>query len=164
MIIAIVALAILGYTAIGNQFLADQIASRVSTPDMQLRIEGARGLLQGDFRIDRITVADTEGPFAEANDVAIDWSPFNLLTAEFDAERIAVAHIDVARAPVRTMESAPSEGAFSLPVEIDIRKLDLPRLSLGTDILGRSAEIALTGSARRVQTSRCRRRVRGAAR
>src|SRR5690606_21658279 len=53
------------------------------------------------------------------------------------------------RPPVQTIESPPSEdGSFSLPVEIDIRKLDFPSLSLGKDILGRAAEIAVTGSAR----------------
>lgn len=146
-VVAVVALAILGYTATGNQFLADQIASRVTTPDMQLRIDGARGLLAGDFRIDKVTVADTRGTFVEVRDVAIDWSPWDLLTAEFDAERIAAASIRLDRPPVQTIESAPSDGSFNLPVEIDIRRLDLPSLSLGKDILGRSTEIALSSSA-----------------
>ena len=147
-VLAIVALVGLGYTAAGNQFLADQVASRVSTPDMQLRIDGARGLLAGDLRIHRVTVADTKGPYAEIEDIAIDWSPWTLLTAEFDAERIAAAKVRLERPPVPTIEDEPSEGSFSLPVEIDVRKLDLPSLSLGKDILGRAAEIAVTGSAR----------------
>lgn len=147
LVLAIVTLAILGNTAAGNQFLAEQIASRASTPDMRISIVGARGLLAGDFRIDRVTVADTEGTFAEVEDIAIDWSPWSLLALEFNAERIAAAKIRLDRPPVQTIESAPSEGAFSLPVEVDIRRLDLPSLSLGKGILGRSAEIALTGSA-----------------
>lgn len=147
MVVAIVALAVLGYTVTGNQLLADQIATRVSTPDMQLRIEGARGLLAGNFRVDRVTVADTKGEFAEIDDIAIDWSPWSLLTARFDAERIAVARIKIDRPPLQTTESAPSEGAFSLPVEVDIRQIDLPSLSLGKELFGRRAEIALTGSA-----------------
>ena len=145
--VAIVAIAILGYTATGNQFLADQIASRVSTPDMQLRIEGARGLLSGNFRIDRVTAADTRGTFAEVEDIALDWSPLGLLTASFDAERIAASRVAVERPPVQTIASEPSDGAFNLPVEIDIRKIDLPLVSLGKDILGKGAELALTGSA-----------------
>ncbi|MCB1445938.1 MAG: translocation/assembly module TamB domain-containing protein [Rhizobiaceae bacterium] len=147
LVVAIVAFAILGYTTAGNQFLADQIASRVSTPDMQIRIEGARGLLAGRFRIERISVADTSGPFAEIDDLAIDWSPFSLLTAEFEADRIAAARIDIQRPPIQTVESEPSEGSFNLPVEIVIRKIELPSLSLGKDILGKAAEIALSGSA-----------------
>jgi translocation and assembly module TamB len=147
-VIAVVALAVLGYTATGNQFLADQIASRVSTPDMQIRIDGARGLLAGNFRIDRVSVADTRGRFAEVENIAIDWSPWDLLTAEFDAERIAAASVRVDRPPVQTVESEPSEGSFSLPVEIDIRNIELPSLALGKDVLGRAADIALTGSAK----------------
>jgi translocation and assembly module TamB len=147
-VLAMAALVVLGYTAFGNQFLADQIASRVSTPDMQLRIDGARGLLAGNFRIDRVTVADTKGPFAEVDDIAIDWSPWDLLTADFDAERIAAASIKLDRPPLQTVESEASEGSFSLPVEIDVRHIDLPSLALGKDVLGRAAEIALTGSAK----------------
>ena len=146
-VFAIIALAVLGYTATGNQFLADQIASRVSTPDMRISIDGARGLLAGDFRIDHVTVADTRGTFAEAEDIAIDWSPWSLLAAEFSAQRIAAGKIKLDRPPVQTIATEPSEGSFSLPVEVDIRKLDLPSLSLGKDVLGRSAEITLTGSA-----------------
>ncbi|MGV3551841.1 translocation/assembly module TamB domain-containing protein [Rhizobium sp.] len=147
-VLAIAALAILGYTATGNQFLADQIASRVSTPDMQLRIEGARGLLAGDFRIDSITATDTKGQFANAENLAIDWSPWSLLTGEFSASRIAADTIRLDRPPVQTIESPPDDGsAFSLPVEVDIRKLDLPSLSFGPDILGRATDITLTGSA-----------------
>lgn len=148
LVIAAVAIAILGYTAAGNHFLADQLASRLSTPDMQLRIEGARGLLAGKFQIDRVVVADTKGPFAELDAVAVDWSPLNLLGAEFDAERIAAARVRIDRPPIQTIESEPSGDSFSLPVEIDIRQIDIRSLSLGKDLLGRSAEIALTGSAR----------------
>lgn len=147
-VIAIVALAILGYTATGNQFLANQIAGVAATPDMQIRIDGVRGLLAGRLRIDKISVADTQGQFAEASDVAIDWSPLSLFGARFQAERIVVATIDLQRMPVQTVENAPSDSqGFSLPVEIDIRKLDLPSLSLGKDIVGKRAELALSGSA-----------------
>jgi translocation and assembly module TamB len=148
LVIAIVAFAMLGHTAFGNQFLADQIASRISTQDMQIRIVGARGLLSGNFRIDRISVADTKGPFAEVEDVAIDWSPLDLLGADFDASRIAAAKLNIVRAPVQTIERAPSEGSFNLPVSVDIRKIEVPSLLVGKELLGRSAEIALSGSAK----------------
>ncbi|MBX9459443.1 MAG: hypothetical protein KL863_27310 [Rhizobium sp.] len=118
MVIAILAIAVLGYTATGNQFLADQIASRVSTPDMQIRIEGARGLLAGSFRIDRVTIADTRGPFAQVENIAVDWSPWSLATAEFAAERIAASSVRLERPPVSTVQSEPSDSAFNLPVEI----------------------------------------------
>lgn len=144
---AIVAVVALGYTAAGNQFLADQISSRVSTPDMQLRIDGVHGLLAGQLRIDRVTVADTKGIFAEVEDIAVDWSPWSLLTAEFDAERIAAAKVRLERRPVQTIDSEPSDSTFSLPVGIEIARLDLPSLSLGKSVRGRRAEIALSGSA-----------------
>lgn len=147
-VLAIVTLTVLGYTAWGNQFLADQIASRISTPDMQLRIEGIRGLLAGNVRADRVTASDTRGTFAEVEDIAIDWSPWSLLTAEFDADRIAVAKIKVERPPVGTVRAAQSDGAsFSLPVEVNIRRIELPSVALGQDLLGRTTAFALTGSA-----------------
>jgi translocation and assembly module TamB len=146
-VLAVIAIAVLGYSATGNQFLADQIASRVSTPDLQLRFDGARGLLAGNFRLDRVTASDSKGQFATLDDVAIDWSPFDLLGFQFTAERIAAARVEIDRAPVQTIESEPSDGSFSLPVAVDVRQIDLPSITLGKNLAGRSAELSLAGSA-----------------
>ena len=51
------------------------------------------GLLAGNFRVDRITVADTRGQFAEVENLALDWTPFSLLTARFDAEQFSASRI-----------------------------------------------------------------------
>ncbi len=147
LVVAVLAVAFLGYTATGNQFLADQIADRMSTSDMQVRIEGVRGLLGGQLRVDRLELSDTKGRFARADDLAIDWSPSSLLAGTFEASRVAAGSIELDRSPLSTTPSEESGGGFSLPVEVEIAHVDLPKLALGRELLGRSAVLALTGSA-----------------
>ena len=48
------AIAYFGYTRHGNQVLASLAAEQVSTPDLQVSLEGAEGLLKGDFKLDRV--------------------------------------------------------------------------------------------------------------
>ncbi|UVC11366.1 translocation/assembly module TamB domain-containing protein [Rhizobium sp. TH2] len=149
-LVLIALILLVGYTATGNQFAADQIASRISTPDMQVTIEGARGLLAGKFRVDRVELADTKGKYAELKDIELDWSPLDLLSAQFHAQRIAVSDVNVKRQPVVTIEPepTPSEGGFSLPVEIAVDAIDLPSIVLGKPLIGREAKLAIKGSAR----------------
>jgi len=149
-LVLIAAILLIGYTATGNQFAADQIASRISTPDMQVTIEGARGLLAGRFRIDRVELADTKGKYTELRNIELDWSPLDLLDAEFHAQRIAASDINVSRRPVVTIEPEPasSDASFSLPVEIAVDAIDLPAIALGKPLIGREARLAVKGSAR----------------
>jgi translocation and assembly module TamB len=142
--------AYLGFTASGNQFLANRIAEQVSTPDMQVTIQGAKGLLQGRFQLERVTLSDTKGQFAEIGDLQIAWTPSELLRARFHADKISAGSIAFERTPVATIESEPSDSSFALPIEVKVDALDLPSIALGQTIVGRQTTLAVNGSAQAI--------------
>ncbi|MDB5525687.1 MAG: hypothetical protein JWM58_3450 [Rhizobium sp.] len=140
----------LGFTASGNQFLADRIADQISTSDMRISLEGASGLLEGRFHLDRMTLADTRGRFAEVEHLDVFWTPSELLKWRFHADRIAAAKVTVDRTPVKTIETSPSDSSFSLPVEVKIDSFDLPLVALGKAIARRDTVLSINGSAQAV--------------
>ena len=142
LLIAIVALlgllGFVGFTDTGARLAVATVEDMISEPS---------GLLTGRLRAKSVVLGDTDGRYAELTDVAIDWSPLDLLFFEFNAERVAVASIALDRLPKAPEDSAQqSSGEFSLPVEVDVQSLDLPEITLGEPVLGREQHLALTGS------------------
>ena len=151
LLIAIVALlgllGFVGFTDTGARLAVATVEDMISTPEQSFSISEPSGLLTGRLRAKSVVLGDTDGRYAELTDVAIDWSPLDLLFFEFNAERVAVASIALDRLPKAPEDSAQqSSGEFSLPVEVDVQSLDLPEIELGEPVLGREQHLALTGS------------------
>ncbi|TCS02149.1 translocation/assembly module TamB domain-containing protein [Rhizobium sp. BK418] len=153
-ILAVIALAIFGFTSFGARIITENVASALSNRDMTITVREPEGLLTGGLRAAEITLSDTRGTFAEIRGVAIDWNPLALLTGSFRAEQVSVASIDVRRRPVRTLPSRPatpeeeSSGGFRLPLKIDVEHIALPDISLQAPLTGRAFSLAATGSLR----------------
>ncbi|MBW8318193.1 MAG: translocation/assembly module TamB, partial [Rhizobium sp.] len=153
LVLAVVAVLIAGFTGVGGGFLAGQIASLLSTPDRRISIDGAGRLLGGKLRIESMSLADSQGIYAEIRDLAMDWSPLDLLDGRLTAERIAAGSVRIHRAPAVTEDKADEDSSgsgFSLPVEIDVRSLDLPVVDLGRGLAGRDIRLSLSGSGQAV--------------
>ena len=151
LLIAIVALlgllGFVGFTDTGARLAVATVEDMISTPEKSFSISEPSGLLTGRLRAKSVVLGDTDGRYAELTDVAIDWSPLDLLFFEFNAERVAVASIALDRLPKASEDSAQQSSAgFSLPVEVDVQSLDLPEITLGEPVLGREQHLALTGS------------------
>lgn len=151
-ILAVIALAIFGFTSFGARIITENVASTLSNRDMTITVREPEGLLTGGLRAAEITLSDTRGTFAEVRGIAIDWNPLALLTGTFHAKQVSVASIDVHRPPVRTLPSKPvapgeeSSGGFHLPLKIDIEHIALPNISLAAPLTGRAFSLAATGN------------------
>lgn len=153
LVLGVVAVLLAGYTNVGGSFVAGQLASLLSTPDRKITIDGAGPLLGGNLRIESVALADSQGPYAEFRDIAMDWSPLDLLGGRLTAERIAAGTVRIDRAPVASVEVTAEEesgSGFSLPVEIDVKSLDLPIIDLGQPLTGRDIRLSLSGSGQAV--------------
>ncbi|MDR9762716.1 translocation/assembly module TamB domain-containing protein [Rhizobium redzepovicii] len=149
LILAVLALAIFGFTAFGARIVTEKIASTLSNRDMTITVREPQGLLTGGLRAAEITVSDTRGVFAEIHGIAIDWNPLALLTGTFHAKRFEIEAIDVLRKPVRTLPSRPAAenaGGFSLPIKVDIDRVALPDIKLAEPFAGRAFALAAEGS------------------
>ncbi|HWT60906.1 MAG TPA: translocation/assembly module TamB domain-containing protein [Rhizobium sp.] len=149
LILAVLALAIFGFTAFGARIVTEKIASTLSNRDMTITVREPQGLLTGGLRAAEITVSDTRGVFAEIHGIAIDWNPLALLTGTFHAKRFEIEAINVLRKPVRTLPSRPgaeNAGGFSLPIKVDIDRVALPDIKLAESFAGRAFALAAEGS------------------
>lgn len=137
-----------GLSASGSQFLANQIAALISKDNQQITITAPSALLSETLTIERITVADAKGTYATIDDLALDWTPLDLLSRRFTAERLAARSIEIDRAPETSAIPEPvSDEPFSLPVAIDIAAVDLPSIKVGAALARRDVEIAAKGAA-----------------
>lgn len=149
LILAVVALAIFGFTSFGARIVTERIASTLSNRDMTIAVREPQGLLTGGLRAAEISLSDTRGVFAKIHGVAIDWNPLALLTGTFHAKRFEIEAINVLRRPVRTLPSRPeaeNSGGFSLPIKVDVDRIALPDIKLAAPLAGRAFALAAEGS------------------
>ncbi|MDQ0420587.1 translocation and assembly module TamB [Peteryoungia aggregata LMG 23059] len=136
-----------GFSRTGSQFLADRIAALVSTDNRQITISGTGPLLSSQFSVERVTVSDSEGVYASIEDLALDWTPRDLVRKRFTAKRISARQVTVARPPLPPAEPAPeTDEPFSLPVEIAIETLDLTSITLGEALVQKEMLFSAQGS------------------
>ncbi|MEP2420490.1 MAG: translocation/assembly module TamB domain-containing protein [Nitratireductor sp.] len=135
-------------TEAGRAKLAAIASGLASGPDRTVRIEGLAGLLSGRARIGSVVVSDSRGAWLSLRDIALDWSPLALAGFAFEAERLHAGSIDLVRLPEATeTDEADDGGGFSLPVSVDIARIDLPRIALGAEVAGEAMTLAARGSA-----------------
>lgn len=138
------ATAVLTLTESGRSGLANLASSLASGPDRTVRISGLDGVLSGHLRVARVVVADGEGAWLALSDVEVDWSPLALFGLTFSADRVHAGRVEVARLP-RAGEANDDGASGGLPVQLDIRAIDLPDIALGEGLAGSVARLAATG-------------------
>lgn len=146
--LTILVIVIGGLSASGSQFLANQIAALISKDNQQITITAPSALLAETLTVERITVADSGGTYATIEGLALDWTPLDLLSRRFTAEKLSARSIRIDRAPQPSATSeVKSDEPFSLPVGIDIAAIDLPSIKVGAALARRDVEIAAKGAA-----------------
>jgi translocation and assembly module TamB len=100
-----------------------------------VEIEGVTGDWLGDLRIAHLTLADEQGVWAEAHDVALDWRPFDLLTGKVRINAAHAERITLLRRPV-LLEPNPISGA-SFDVRLDGVRID--HLDVAEPVFGTAA-------------------------
>lgn len=146
-VLVLLAILFVGFTPIGAKIAATQISSLVSTPDQTIEISPPGGLLTGRLRLDNVTLSDRQGPYAQIDDITVDWSPLSLLAGTFHADLVAARSIEVKRKPLPPTEKKETDSSgSSLPIEIGIDNFSFPDISLGQPLLGRAFELRAEGN------------------
>ena len=133
----VVLLLLLANTPPGRQAIA-WLLPRV-TGDA-VRVVGLSGRLPDAIRAARVELRDAHGAYVTAQDLALDWSPLQLLYHRIAIDRLNVAQLDVLRMPVSSSEGS----GVAMPIEL--RELRIVRLDIGADLLGTPATLAVEGS------------------
>ncbi len=84
----------------------------------QLRIEGLSGDVWRDFGVRRLTIADDQGVWLQADDLRMRWRFGELFIRRFHADRIDIGALRLIRRPALKSEGGPS-GEMPVSVYID---------------------------------------------
>jgi translocation and assembly module TamB len=120
-----------------------------------LTIEGLEGPLPGRPGLTRLTMADEAGIWLEVEGVRLAWDPLALLRGEARVEALTVRRVALHRLPAGDAAPRPEEppGPLipelpSLPVALNIERLEVARIELGEAVAGQAAVLRLSGQAR----------------
>ncbi|HRK65146.1 MAG TPA: hypothetical protein PLN53_12190, partial [Terricaulis sp.] len=102
----------------------------------RIEIDGVTGSWLGNLRAAHVRIADDEGVWIEAEDVALNWEPQAILAGDVNLHSASAARIAIARQPVLS-EKRPSSGA-SFNVRLTGVKVD--RIDLAEAVVGEAAQ------------------------
>ena len=102
----------------------------------RIQLEGVSGSWLGDLRARRVSVADEDGVWIDAYDVAIDWRPQALPLGAVRIDAASAAHIVIGRQPSLLEARPPSDVTF----DIRLDALDAQRITLNQAVFGEAAQ------------------------
>src|SRR5690606_29414836 len=82
-----------GFTDAGARLAVSQAEKIAAASGQVISVSEPSGLLTGSLRAGAITLGDAKGTYAEIRDLAVDWSPLELLFFSFDAARISASSV-----------------------------------------------------------------------
>jgi hypothetical protein len=130
-------------------FLTGFIEERLSATARNVDIQGFAGALSSRATIDLLTIADAEGVWLRAEDLALQWNRSALLSGRIEVDELAVGSIEVLRPPIPDPAlPQPEATPFrlpELPVSVEIGELRSDRIVLGEELLGEELVLALAG-------------------
>ena len=149
LVVVLLAACGLAQTRAGQVWLARAIAQAVSSPDFSVTIEGLGGTVPFRPRVDRIEIADRDGPYLALHDFGLDISAADLLAGRLHIRSLSFAEIDMAR-----LSTAPSTTPFTeylkvphLPIGVVLDLVSIGRLVLAPTVLGERLVATVDGNA-----------------
>ena len=114
-----------------------------------VKVTGLSGRFPDQLRLAHVELADKDGVWLEADDIALDWSPTALLHKQALVHRLTAQRFAMPRLPTSepTVQPAGPSQPFTLPVRVTVDDLAVARAELGKPLLGTEATVALTGAA-----------------
>jgi translocation and assembly module TamB len=129
--------------------LIERVVARLTSG--QVVLNGLSGRFPDALRLAGLQLRDAGGPWITAHGLALEWSPVSLLSGTVRIARLHADDLTIARLPLlpagAPTPAKPGSAGFSLPVAVDLQRLDILRLTLGAALAGAPATLKLAGSA-----------------
>ncbi len=133
-------------TSFGRDVTSKLVNSLASSDHFKIELSGFDSAL-GEIVLQRLTLADAEGIWLEAKDLNVDYAFGDLFFAQISSEQIKLQQLNILRKPLPSQETDPSEPGPLIPeiplLRASIKDISIEQISLGSDILGIRAELAL---------------------
>ncbi len=104
----------------------------------RIKIDDVSGSWLGNLRAGVVTIEDDEGVWIEAHDVALSWSPQDILFGGVRLHAATASSIAVARQPI-LLEHRPSAGA---DFDVRLEQIHVDRIMLAEPVVGQAAEFS----------------------
>ncbi|WP_085901593.1 translocation/assembly module TamB domain-containing protein [Kiloniella majae] len=132
----------------GRATLLAQIEAAVNDPaGLTIDLQQLDGNVFSNARLDKVILRDPRGDWLEGTDLVLDWSPQNLLFGQLKINKISVASLVMQRnpdLPPSPEEAQSTSSPLPLPIDISLRQLDVAKIDLAENILGREALLAVS--------------------
>ncbi|MFG1370773.1 translocation/assembly module TamB domain-containing protein [Xanthobacter oligotrophicus] len=134
----------------GKALLARVGSALASSNGLNVEISGITGFVPANMAVARIVVSDPKGPFAEVENVSLDWNPLSLLLGTLNIDAAGATRVALQRKPElppapAQAESASSGGGFALPVRVG--RFSLDEIVIDEPVLGHAAVLSLVATA-----------------
>ncbi|HEY4210578.1 MAG TPA: translocation/assembly module TamB domain-containing protein [Steroidobacteraceae bacterium] len=141
-LLLIAALLIVGNTVSGRRWIERTTAS-LTDGRVQLREIG--GSFPSHLTLARLQLSDDRGVWLTAERIALDWSPFALLSRHVQVDKLEVDRLAIDRAP----ESKNDEKNTSTPSvpHTDLARMAIHELDLGPQLAGSAVSLVVTADA-----------------
>lgn len=122
-------------------WLVDHVADGKSVWRLgRIQVDGVSGGWIGNLRAAHITIADDQGVWIEAEDVALRWAPLRLLFGGFDLGSARAERISIARQP-ELSEKRDTSGGGSFDVRL--ADIQIAHLDLAEAVAGQAGQFTL---------------------
>lgn len=137
----------------GRTFVSNVVSSLASSDSQTITIEGLYISFGLKAEVGKVTLADQEGTWLNAETIAADWHPLRLLSGNLDISSLTAHRIDLERTPAaptaeetETAEESSASAGFSLPFNVTLDRLSLDEINLGAPLLGVPVSLTAAGS------------------
>lgn len=147
--LALLVLALFAFinTDSGRRFAADRIEALEFANGMKIGVGRIDGSLTGALTIRGFTLSDPRGIFFAAPLVQLDWRPFDYLNNHVDIRSLTAPTATLARLP-EFRATPPSDGPLLPDLDIDIGRLKVDRLVIGSSVTGEQRVGSIDGRAK----------------
>jgi translocation and assembly module TamB len=123
----------------GAPWIVDHVADGQSAGRLgRLRVDGVSGSWLGALHADHISIADNNGVWFQAEDVALDWRPFAILFGNVDLANVRAERVSVLRQPALSPPTPP--GGPNLGVRIGALRIN--SIDIGAQTWGEAAQFS----------------------
>jgi translocation and assembly module TamB len=141
-VVLVGALLIAGNTDSGRA-LIERVTYRLTAGSV--RLSGLGGSFPSRLTLRELQLVDGQGVWLTAEQLAVHWSPLQLLTRRIRVEDLQVARLHMERTPIS--DHPGSGGTVSIP-HIEVAQLSIDVLELGAPLVGTPATLSLRGGVR----------------
>ncbi len=127
-------------TAPGQNYAASLIGKFTAG---RVQAKGLSGGFPASPRLVTLVIADAQGPWLEADDITLDWSPWALIHRRVAIQSLTARQITAFRRPVSSEESS---GSSKLPVTVSIGHLGIDNITLAPALVPGGATANAVGS------------------